>query len=372
LSETVTKTIQCKIDPGFGRWIASAGGSVVITTYQAGKVALVGWTGTAVHITMRDFDQPMGVAIDGDRLALATAHDLILFSNARLLAREYLEKGRYDALYIPRMSYHTADLNLHDLAFGNVPGELWAVNTRFGCLATLSDHFSFVPRWQPPFLSLLAPEDRCHLNGLAMVEGQPRYVTALGKTDTPRGWVPGKATGGILMEVPTNRVILEGLCMPHSPRWRDGRLWVLNSGLGELWTVDPTNGGHKVIAQLPGYLRGLDFVGPYAVIGMSKVRARHIFAGLPVQQRCKELTCGVAIVDTRNGSCEGTLEFTSAAEELYDVGFLPGVFTPTILNHRQEASRQAITAPEFAYWIRPEPGEVPPGAPGRPASDRPS
>jgi uncharacterized protein (TIGR03032 family) len=112
-----------------------------------------------------------------------------------------------------------------------------------------------------------------------------------------------------------------------------------------------------VVAQLPGYLRGLDFGGPYALIGMSKVRAKHVFAGLPVQKRCPELTCGLAVVDTRNGECVGTLEFTDAAEELYDVIYLPGVFTPTILNRKQEASRQAITAPEFAYWIRPDPAE---------------
>jgi uncharacterized protein (TIGR03032 family) len=243
-------------------------------------------------------------------------------------------------------------LNLHDLAFGKAG--LWVVNTRFGCLAMLDERYSFVPKWQPPFLSVLAPEDRCHLNGLALVEGEPGYVTALGKTDTPRGWVATKATGGILMDVRTNRVIREDLCMPHSPRWRESKLWLLNSGLGELWTVDPITGRHESIAKLPGYLRGLDFVGPYALIGMSKVRAKHIFAGLPVQQRCERLLCGVAIVDTRNGQCAGMLEFTDAAEELYDVVYLPGVFKPTILNRKQDATRQAITAPEFSYWMEPE------------------
>ncbi len=295
----------------------------------------------------------MGLAVDGDRLALATAEDLIVFANAKLLAADYLEKGQYDALYLPRMSYHTGDLNLHDLGFGKEG--LWAVNTRFGCLVQLSDTYSFIPRLASAvFIAFGAPEDRCHLNGLAMVDGEPRYVTALGKTDTPRGWVATKATGGIVMDVRSNQIIREDLCMPHSPRWREGKLWVLNSGLGELWTIDPVNGGYEVIAQLPGYLRGLDFIGPYALIGMSKVRSRHVFAGLPVQQRCPQLTCGVAVVDTRNGTCVGMLEFTDAAEELYDVIYLPGVFTPTILNRKQEASRQGITSPDFAYWIRPE------------------
>ncbi len=361
MTEQATKTVRCKVDAGFGRWISSAGGSVAITTYQAGKVALVGWTGTQVHLTMRDFPRPMGLTRRGDLLALATQEELLLVADAKLLAGDYLEKGRYDALYVPRLSYHTGALNLHDLAFGNAG--LWAVNTRFGCLVTLSDQFSFIPRWTPPFLSLLAPEDRCHLNGLTLIDSEPAYVTALGQTDTPRGWVEKKATGGILMDVRSNRMIRDDLCMPHSPRWRDGTLWLLNSGLGELWTIDPSTGKHRVIAQLPGYLRGLDFVGPFALIGMSKVRAKHIFAGLPVQERCPELTCGVAVVDTRNGECVGTLEFTDAAEELYDVVFLPGVFRPTILNRRSEDARLAITAPEFSYWMTKEKEETSAGKP---------
>lgn len=360
VSEAQVKSIQCKVDAGFGRWIATAGGSVAITTYQAGKVALVGWNGTQVHVTMRDFPRPMGLARQGDCLALATQEELLLLANAKLLAGDYLEKGRYDALYVPRASFHTGALNLHDLAYGSEG--LWAVNTRFGCLVTLSAEFSFVPRWQPPFLSELAPEDRCHLNGLALVEGVPGYVTALGQTDVPRGWVEKKASGGILMDVRDNRMIREDLCMPHSPRWRDGKLWMLNSGAGELWVVDPGSGRHEVVARLPGYLRGLDFVGRYAVIGMSKIRSRHIFAGLPVQERYSALVCGAAVVDTTTGGCVGMLEFSDAAEELYDVVYLPGVFRPGILNRKAEDARLAITAPAFSYWMSKE--EVTPATGG--------
>lgn len=355
------KNVKCQVDAGFARWIAGCGGSVAITTYQAGKVAIVGWTGSQVHVTMRGFPRPMGLAAHGNVLALATQQELIYFANARSLATEYLENQHYDALFLPRATYHTGELNLHDLAFGTQG--LWAVNTRFCCLCQLSEQFSFIPIWQPNFITLLAPEDRCHLNGLALVDGAPGFVTALGTTDSPRGWVERKADGGVLMHVPSGQIIRDGLCMPHSPRWRDGKLWLLNSGAGELWIVDPKSGGHTVIAQLPGYLRGLDFVGHHALIGMSKVRSKHIFAGLPVQQRCPELTCGAAVVDTRTGKCEGMIEFTDAAEELYDVVYLPGIHKPAILNSLGEGSRQAITAPEFAYWIRPDKDPLPPATP---------
>ncbi len=349
----LTKTVKCQIDAGFGRWVATCGGSIAITTYQAGKVAIVGWTGSQVHVTMRAFARPMGLAVHGNMLALATAQELVLLSNAPMLAQDYLEKNRYDALFLPRVTYHTGELNLHDLAFGK--DGLWAVNTRFCCLCRLSEQFSFVPQWQPNFITLLAPEDRCHLNGLALVDGSPGFVTALGKTDTPRGWVERKADGGVLIHVPSQEIIRDGLCMPHSPRWRDGKLWMLNSGAGELWIIDPKNGKHEVVAQLPGYLRGLDFVGDHALIGMSKVRSKHVFAGLPVQQRCPQLLCGAAVIDLRSGKCEGMIEFTDAAEELYDVVFLPGIHKPAILNGEADDARQALTSPDFAYWIRPEP-----------------
>lgn len=345
--------IRCDISPDFGEWLSRAGGSVAITTYQAGKVALVGWDGQRVTLLLRQFNKPMGLAVDGPRLALATRHEVGLFSDAPLLAPDYLEgqRGRYDALYLPRVSYYTGDLNVHDLAFGT--DGLWLVNTRFSCLAGLSRDHSFLPRWRPPFISETVPEDRCHLNGLAMVDGRPGYVTALGESDRMGGWRDDKAKGGILVAVESGEVVVRGLSMPHSPRWHDGAVWVLNSGAGELLRVDPRSGRSEVICTMPAYLRGLAFVGPYALVGMCTIREKHIFGGLPVQERDARLLCGVAVIDTRTGAAAGTFEFTSGCTEIYDVQFLPGVYRPMIVNPEGEPARQAFTAPEFSYWLRP-------------------
>jgi uncharacterized protein (TIGR03032 family) len=333
--------------------VSQAGGALAVTTYQADKVALVGWDGRAVSILMRQFDKPMGLAVRGGRLALATRHAVGLFADAPVLAHGFLEgqPGRYDALYLPRVTYHTGDVNVHDLAFGDEG--LWLVNTRFSCLSSPGEDFSFEPRWRPPFVSEVVPEDRCHLNGLAMVGGRPGYVSALGESDEVGGWRARKADGGVLIEVATGEIVVRGLSMPHSPRWHEGRVWVLNSGAGELWRVDPRDGRHEVVCALPGYLRGLCFAGPYALVGMGMIRERHIFGGLPVQDRYPRLYCGVALVDLRTGGTVGLLEFTAACTELYDVQFLPGVSRPMILSHDQEPARQAFTAPEFSYWLRP-------------------
>jgi len=344
--------ITCSVSPSFRSWIAQSGGSLVVSTYQAGKVAMIGSDGEQIALLMRQFDKPLGLAVSGNRIALASRHSIDVFANAPLLAHDYLESepGKYDGLYLPRMTYHTGDLHSHDIALDG--DDLLFVNTRFSCLARPSLDHSFTPIWRPTFISDLVPEDRCHLNGLAMVAGKAKYVTALGTTDTPGGWRETKATGGVVVDVETNEIVLSGLAMPHSPRWYDGRLWVLNSGAGELLLVDPDSGTSNVVAQLPGYLRGLSFVGPYAIVGMCKIREKHIFGGLPIQQRVNQLQCGIAIIDLRHGNCVGQFEFTSGCEELYDVQFLTGIRRPTILNLDKPAVREAVTNPDSSYWLR--------------------
>jgi uncharacterized protein (TIGR03032 family) len=347
------RVIRCVPSESFASWLAGVGGSLAITTYQANMVVLVGWDGSQVTVLPRAFLKPMGLAAQPGRLALAIQHEVVLLGDAPALAHDYLEDqpGRYDALFLPRVAYYTNDLNVHDLAFGT--DELWVVATRFSCLATLSVEHNFVPHWKPPFVSQLVPEDRCHLNGLAMRDGQPAFVTALGVSDEVGGWRPGKADGGVVIDVPTGEVVLGGLSMPHSPRLHQGRLYVLNSGAGELWQVDPQTGKHEVVCALPAYLRGLGFAGDHALVGMCQIREKHIFGGLPVQQQHQRLLCGVAVVDLRSGAVEATLEMTSGCTELFEVRLLPGLSRPTILNRQREAALQAFTAPDFSYWLRP-------------------
>jgi len=351
------KVIEVSASQDFAAWLIQAHGSMAITTYQAGKVVLVGWNGRQVSVLPRHFVKPMGLTVSGSRMALACREEIWILANAPFLAPHYpeVDANRYDALYLPRAVYTTGELNVHDLAWGTEG--LWFINTRYCCLSLLSDEFSFVPKWKPPFITQLAPEDRCHLNGVAMKDGKPKYVTMLGDTDTAGGWRLNKATGGMLMELDSSEVVMRGLCMPHSPRYHDGKWWLLNSGAGELWQIDPERGDHTVVCALPGYLRGLCFVGStYALVGISLIREKHLWAGLPVQKRFEHrLLCGVAVVDLRDGRHVATLQFTAGAEELYDVQFLPGMLRPSILNQTTRPAYEGVTAPEFAYWLKPAP-----------------
>ena len=228
------------------------------------------------------------------------------------------------------------------------------MNTRFSCLCSPSRDYSFIPRWRPPFISEVVPEDRCHLNGLAMEDGRPRFVTALGETDSVGGWRERKADGGVVIDVPSGEVVLRGLSMPHSPRLHDGSLWVLNSGAGELWRVDLNSFRHEVVCSLPGYLRGLGFVGPVALVGLSTIREKHIFGGLPVQERCPRLRCGVAVIELQHRPPARTVRVHRGLHRALRRAVparRPAPDDPQ--RARRRRTRQAVTAPDFSYWLRP-------------------
>jgi len=222
---------------------------------------------------------------------------------------------------------------------------LWIVNTRFSCLCTLHADYSFVPRWRPPFITALAAEDRCHLNGLTLVDGRPRYVTALGETDTAGGWRANKPHGGCLIDIPSGEILARGLSMPHSPRWHDGRLWLLESGTGRLVLLDLATGRGQVVAELPGFTRGLALLGPYAFLGLSKIRPTSAMDGVPLAERRDQLKCGVGVVDLRNGRVLGLLEFQTAVEEIFDVQLLPGLRFPEVIGFQKEAVQHTFIIP---------------------------
>ena len=319
--------------------------SILVSTYQAGKLITVRVVNGTLNTHFNNFPSPMGLACDGQRLAIGTALQVWEFQNQPDVGRRIDPSGRTDACFLPRASHITGDIRIHEIAWAG--DELWIVNTRFSCLCTVDKCHSFVPRWRPPFISGYAPEDRCHLNGFCLRDGQPRYATALGHSDVAHGWREKKATGGILMEIPSGKVLASGLSMPHSPRWYDNKLWVLESGAGKLCTVDLNSGRVDTIATVPGFTRGLDFVGPFAVIGLSQVRESNVFSGLPITKQ-KERYCGVWIVDTRNGQTVGFIRWEGAVQEIFAVQVLPGLHCPEVINDNDALIGNSFILPDNA------------------------
>jgi uncharacterized protein (TIGR03032 family) len=317
--------------------LASLNGSLLISTHTTGNLIVVSAPRGQVGVSFHTFERPMGIAIRPGWLVVGTRSQVWSLRNFPDLAASVEPAARHDSCYLTRFSHFTGNIHCHELAWvgsggdaqGSVP-ELWIVNTLFSCLCSVHASYNFAPRWQPPFITRLAAEDRCHLNGLAVQDGKPRYVTALAETDSATGWRQSKIGGGCVIDVPGNRTVLRGLTMPHSPRLVGDRLLLLHSGLGQLVTVDPLNGRLETIATLPGYTRGLAVHGSLAFVGLSKIRGVSSMDGAPIASQPERLRCGVAVVDLPTGQVVAHLHFSAGIDELFDIQILLGSTAPFI------------------------------------------
>ena len=328
----------------FTSWLAEQRVSLAFTTYQTGKLFLVGLQADGrLSLFERTFNRCLGLWGDGQTLWMSSLYQLWRLENV-LPAGEL--SNDFDRLYVPRVGYVTGDLDIHDVAV-DADGRVVFVNTLFGCLATVNDRYSFVPLWRPPFLSKLAAEDRCHLNGLALEHGRPAYVTAVSQSDVADGWRDRRRDGGCLIDVRTNETVAAGLSMPHSPRVHRDQLWLLNSGTGHFGRVDRSTGRFEPLTFCPGYSRGLSFFGDFAVVGLSVCRENRTFQGLDLEASLcthdAEAHCGLCVIDLRSGDLVHWLWLTGVVQELYDVVVLPGVRRPSALGFKTDEIRRTLS-----------------------------
>ena len=335
-------------------WLHEQKVSLAFTTYQSCRLFLLGLHEDGrLSAFERLFDRAMGLYATPERLYMSSRFQLWRFEN--MLAPGATHNG-YDRLYVPRAGYTTGDLDTHDIVRTSAPGfesgpepGLVFVNTQFNCLATLSTRHSFRPLWKPPFISKWIGEDRCHLNGLALAGGLPRYVTAVSRSDVVDGWRDRRRDGGVVIDVTNNAIVAGGLSMPHSPRVYRDRLWLLNSGTGEFGTVDLDSGRFEPVVFCPGYARGLAFWSHYAIIGLSRAR-ESTFTGLALDDnlsaRDTEARCGLLIVDLDSGDIAHWIRLEGVITELYDVQVLPGVRKPTALGFQSDEIANRV-------WMEP-------------------
>ncbi len=331
---------------GFAAFLRESGFALAVTTYQIGKLFLIGApTDQQLSVTERTFERCLGVAAAGSSLYLAGLNAIWRFENV-VPAGSELEG--HDAVYVPQAAWFTGDVFAHDV--GVMPsGRPVFVNTSFSCLATVDDASSFRAVWRPPFIERAAPGDACHLNGLAMDPGtgRPAYMTAAGETAEARGWSAGRVGGGIVMDIAANAVVCRGLSMPHSPRLHDGKLYVLNAGSGELGIVDPADGRFSAIGFVPGFARGLALSGEYAMIGLSLPRSSEVFSGLPIEDRLRaegqEAQCAVMVMDLATGAIVHWLRLGGIVRELYDIAIVPGLKSPMLVGMAQGQINRLIS-----------------------------
>ena len=331
--ERVTYSMSAGL-PGF---LGAQRIALAVSSYQSGKFYLIGQNiDGGLVVDERFFRKAMGICVPGkDTLLLATLFQIVRFKN--VLEPDQRINDVYDACYVPRQVFVTGELDVHDVGVLK-DGRIVFVNTLYNCLATPSERHSFTPLWKPSFISKIVKEDRCHLNGLAMADGVPRYVTAVSKSDTIDGWRDRRSDGGIVVDVASGEIVIGGLSMPHSPRIYRDRLWLLNSGTGELGWIEQGSGGSAgkfhALAFCPGFVRGLAFHGNHAFVGLSKPRYQR-FEGLALDQKLKDADsepwCGVQVIDLTTGACVHWFRLDGAVAELYDLAVVPGAMRPMAL-----------------------------------------
>ncbi len=376
--------------------------SLAFTSYQAQRLMLVRTDGVTLDVNFKHFPRPMGLTADSNGLTLGiftqvlqfqredgllpqikqplkrieddvTAPRLLLQNNGQVAApqpaagaakssdEEAFEAyqtslyepvdSRVDACFIARSSHYTGMINIHDVEWGN--DGLWVVNSSFSCLSSLDPRYSFVPRWKPPFISALVAEDRCHLNGMTLKDGQPAYVTTFSTADERGKWRDGEGFNGTLMDVQRNEILVAGLAMPHSPRWYRGKVYYCHSGLGQLCCYDPASGENRVLAEVPGFTRGMDFHGPILVMGLSRVRQTDVSRPAPLAQKYDETLSGLWFFNLDDLSEIGQIRFTGNVEQIYDVAVLTGCCFPEIIEPSHPRMRNHFCHPPMQP-LRPE------------------
>ncbi len=340
--------VEYSVSTGLARRLVNSGISIAFSSYQSGLLYFIGRNQDGgINIHQAAMPKPMGLCCDKHGgLTLTGGFQIMRFEN--VLEKDQQINNQFDACFVPRIVHVTGSLDAHDVGIDS-DGRPLFINTRYNCLATVSPRHSFEMVWKPPFISDLVDEDRCHLNGLAMEDDKPRYVTAVSRSNTIDGWRDRRADGGIVIDVDSNQIICEGLSMPHSPRMYKGELWILNSGTGELGVIKTGSNGKGAFEPrvfCPGFLRGLAFHGNFAFVGLSKPRYKR-FEGLALDQKLKDADsepwCGIQIIDLNSGSCVDWLRIDGAIGELYDLEIIKGYACPMAVPPHSEEAAGLIT-----------------------------
>ncbi len=328
--------------------------SIALSTYQAGKVVLISPNQDNEQlITLpRSFRKPMGIAVKGDKMAISLKDEVIVFQNSRPLAEHYPNKqNTYDSLWVPRITYYTGLVDMHDVHFGD--DGIYAVNTSFSCICKVDGEYNFKPYWKPYFIDEVMQGDLCHLNGLVVLNGKPKYVTALGTSTSPQGWRDNIIGGGILMDVDKNEILLNGLSMPHSPKMYNNNLYLLMSASGEFIKVNLETNAYETIKKFDGFCRGLCFHGDFAFIGFSKLRKNSsTFAKLSFSDKAN--FSGIKIIHMPTQAEVGEIIYETSVDEIYEVIVLENMIRPNILNTQDDIHKYSLAMPDATFWAKKE------------------
>jgi uncharacterized protein (TIGR03032 family) len=354
--------------------------SLAVTSYQSARLILIQSNGSTINTRFKAFPRPMGIYADEERITLGTFNQVLEFKKSNELLRKIkneelddttrmskkvlekdeeqravLQKEREmelndvkgsDALYLQRASITTGMINIHDIAWGDEG--LWVVNSTFSCLSTLTPQHSFVARWKPKFISELVPEDRCHLNGMAMQDGKPKYVTTFNMEDTRDSWSEGRIDYGTLIDIDTDEILIEGMIMPHSPKVHNGSIYVCESGLGNVWQYNIETKEKTELIKLQGFTRGVNFYGGLMFVGTSRIRSSDIKNPTPLTKMYEETFAGIWVINPNTGEEVAHIKFEGNIDQIYDIAIIPNSTCPELLQTSSSLTRHLFDFTELA------------------------
>lgn len=338
----------------FPRILKQLSATLLYSTYQAGKVVMISSPeGKSITKYGKNFKRPMGIAVseDGKTIAIASKSEVGIFTASDVLSVSYPERPQhYSHLYIPQAKYHTGIVDTHEIAWSN--NELIITNTLFSCISKMSYQYHFEELWRPPFITDIAPEDRCHLNGVALVDGKPRYITMFAQCNEEKGWRNLPYNSGVLMDTESGEILIDQLPLPHSPVYFDEKIYFLLSATGEVMYYDIKTKETKKLHQFNSFVRGLEVIEDYIFLGMSKIReGSQFFSKLPIKP--EDSMCGIRILDRHRGDEVAGLTYTERIQEIFAVKIAKGVVSPGILTERDEYYEMCLASPDNRnYWLK--------------------
>lgn len=344
-------SLQLHIDHGLTRYLHDSASSLALTVGQGGLLLVGARDAKTPFVEHCLIPNAFALAYGNGQLAVSHKRGITVYRNAPAMAPRHPGRpGVLDAYFAPQLTFHTGDCLVHDIAMA--PEGLVVANTRFSTVCLIDGRHHINPIWYPGFISAPAPEDRCHLNGLAISGKALRYATAFGPYDTPGGWRGVERFRGLLIDVAAQRTLAQDLSMPHSPRLHQERLFVCESGEGAVHEVDRQSGALRTVARLPGLTRGLAFDGDTMLVGLSTKRASASLPPLPIIERGTALVAGVAAVDLNSGRLAGKLQILDPGREVLDLKLLPGIRCAAIEDADDLAGMHLVESVHGGHWIQ--------------------
>lgn len=306
-------------------WLNENKCNIAISSYNSHFIFTIG---------LDDKDQPflycksapraMGICYKNNELIASSLGNITTYTNRGELKDNVY--GIFDKNFVPNTTIHRQDVDIHDICKTD-DGEIYYISAMFSCICKPSkDNKTFEVYWKPPWISKLAAEDRCHLNGLCCIDGKPRFVSSICQGDIVKTWQEkSRVKQGIIYDLENEEIYCEGLSHPHSPRWYNNKLWLLNSGTGYFGHVEDKKFVEKVF--IPGFIRGLAFHNNFAVVTTSLDRHNKDFEeyelGDNLEKKGTKGKCGIWIINMESFDIIHNFEFKGDVRELYDTVIIP-------------------------------------------------